>query len=102
MRGSQAQVPASSPAETTQVYQTPPAPSNRAQVERRDEPWLVLLDLDGGPSVCKLLLDGLGLVLGHALFDGLWRAVHQILGFFQPQAGNLAHGLDDIDLVRTD
>src|SRR5579863_5416170 len=60
------------------------------------------LYFDNSPGVCELLLDGLGLILGDALFHGLGRSIHQFLGFFQAQAGDFADGLDYIDLVRAD
>jgi hypothetical protein len=61
-----------------------------------------LFHFDGRASVRELLLDGLGLFLGHALFDVLGGAVNQVLGFFQAQAGDFADGLDDFDLLRAD
>src|SRR2546422_1726832 len=61
-----------------------------------------LLDLDFGAGVFELLLDRGGLVFVDAFLDGLGGAVHQVLGFFQAQAGDLANRLDDVDLVRPD
>src|SRR5437868_14837689 len=58
-----------------------------------------LLDFDFRSGLFELLLDGRRLVLVNAFLDGLGRAVNQILGFFQPQAGDFANRLDDVDLV---
>src|SRR6478736_678648 len=60
----------------------------------------VLLDFDLGASFFQLLLGGFGVSLGHSFLDGLRSAVDQVLGFLQTQTGQLAHGLDDADLVR--
>src|SRR5208282_3081536 len=57
-----------------------------------------LFHFDDSASLGKLLLDGLGFVLGNAFFDVLRRSIHQFLGFLQAQAGDLADGLDYIDL----
>src|SRR5712692_3993013 len=43
----------------------------------------LLLNLDLGTLLFQLLLDGLGLFLGHASLDRFGRALHQILRFFQ-------------------
>src|SRR6516164_5791151 len=59
-----------------------------------------LLDVDLRPRLGELLLDGLGVGLGHALFDGLRRAVDQVLGLLEAEVGDLADRLDDADLVR--
>jgi large subunit ribosomal protein L7/L12 len=47
-------------------------------------------------------LTGLGLFLGHAFLDRLRRGIDEILGLLEPQARQLAHGLDDLDLVGAD
>lgn len=47
----------------------------------------------------QLLLGGFGVSLGNAFLDGLRSAVDQVLGFLQAQTGQLAHGLDDGNLV---
>jgi len=61
-----------------------------------------LLDLD----LCALPFEGgldlLGLALGHAFLDRLGRAVDEILGLLEAEAGQLTNDLDDRDLVRTD
>ena len=38
----------------------------------------------------------------HAFFDRLGRALDEVLGFLQAEAGDLADDLDDLDLVRAD
>src|SRR5713101_5151834 len=53
-----------------------------------------LLNLDFGARVLELLLDRGGFVLVHAFFHRLRRAVHQVLGLFQAQAGHFADGFD--------
>src|SRR6478735_9405632 len=58
-----------------------------------------LLDLDLGADVLELLLDRGGLVLRHAFLDRLGRALDEVLRFLQPEAGDFADDLDDIDLV---
>src|SRR6266540_6637945 len=52
-----------------------------------------LLNLDLGALLFQLLLDGLGLFLGHASLDRLGCTLNQILRFFQTQVGHLAHNL---------
>ena len=59
----------------------------------------LLLDLDLGAGLVELLLDRLGVGLGDALLDGLGRAVDQVLGLLEAEVGDLADGLDDVDLV---
>src|SRR6187431_2954999 len=61
----------------------------------------VLLDLDLGARCFELLLDVLGLFLADVLFDRLGSAFDQVLGFLETQSGDLADGLDDVDLVGT-
>src|SRR5579863_1700086 len=58
-----------------------------------------LLDFDRGDAF-KLLLDRLCLVLGRAFLQRLGGAINQVLGFLQAERGNLADGLDGVDLVR--
>ena len=41
----------------------------------------------------------LGLGLGDAFLDGLRRAVDQVLRLLEAEAGELAHDLDDLDLL---
>src|SRR5690606_41147393 len=61
-----------------------------------------LLELDFSASFFKLLLSSFGISLGHGFLDGLGGTVNEVLGFFQAQAGDFTHGLDDADLVRAD
>jgi hypothetical protein len=61
---------------------------------------LPLLDFDLGARFLELLLDGRRLFLGHAFLHGLWRAIDEVLGFLQAEAGDFAHGLNDVDLAR--
>src|SRR5690606_23867250 len=61
-----------------------------------------LAELDDGASLFELLLRRLGFVLVHAFLDGLRRGLDEILRFLQTERRQLAHGLDDVDLVRTD
>src|SRR6476660_4436756 len=61
-----------------------------------------LLDLNLGADFLEFLLDGLGLVLGHAFFHRLGRALDQILGFLEAERRDLADDLDDVDLVGAD
>ena len=58
-----------------------------------------LLQLDLGASLFQLLLQLLGLVLGHAFLDGLGSGLNDSLGVSQAQAGDLTDGLDDLDLL---
>src|SRR6202167_5884401 len=61
---------------------------------------VALLYFNGCTGVGELLPDGLGFFLVDALFDRLGRAVHQILGFLEPQIGDFTNRFDDVDLVR--
>ena len=58
-----------------------------------------LLDRNFGAGFFERLLDLLGLFLGNAFLDGLRRALDEVLRFFQAERGDLADGLDDIDLL---
>src|ERR1700674_794311 len=58
-----------------------------------------LLDLDLGAGLFELLLDGGRFVLVDAFFDGLRSAIHQVLSFFEAQAGDFADRFNDVDLV---
>src|SRR5579864_6507145 len=51
------------------------------------------------PGVGELLLDSLSLFLIDAFLDWLGGAIHQVLGFFEAQAGYFANGFDHVDLV---
>src|SRR5258705_12744203 len=59
-----------------------------------------LLHFDSSALLFPLPLDGGGLVLRDARLDGLRSAVDEVLRFLEPQAGQLAHDLDDLDLLR--
>src|ERR671912_758304 len=61
-----------------------------------------LHDLDLRAHVLELLADRLGLFLVDAFLQRLGRALDEVLGFLQPEAGDLADDLDDLDLVRAD
>src|SRR5689334_3057015 len=61
-----------------------------------------LLDLDLGTLLLESSLDLVGLVLGDALLDRLGGRVNEILRLLETQAGQLAHDLDDRDLVGAD
>src|ERR671938_248088 len=58
-----------------------------------------LLDLDARALILELLLDLLRLVLGHALLHGLAAGLDQILRLFEPEPGERADLLDDVDLL---
>ena len=47
-----------------------------------------LLDFDSCASFVQLLLQRVGISLGHAFLNSLGSAVNQILGFFQAQTGS--------------
>src|SRR3954467_7489291 len=67
---------------------------------RKPQPWPeALADADLRADVFELLPDRLGLFLGHAFLDRLRRALDEVLGFLQTQAGDFADDLDDLDLV---
>src|SRR4029453_6013783 len=57
------------------------------------------LDLDGGADLLELLLHVGRLRLGNLLLHRLGGAVHEILGLLEAQSGELAHHLDDLDLL---
>ena len=57
-----------------------------------------LLQLDLAAGLFDLLLQSLGVVLGHALLQGLGSALDSGLGLGQALAGDLADNLDDLDL----
>src|SRR5260221_9765808 len=67
---------------------------------RREAPRL--LDLDLRADVRELLDDRGRFVLRNAFLDDLRRTLDQVLGFLQPEAGDFADDLDDVDLVRAD
>src|SRR6201995_4395029 len=59
----------------------------------------VLLDLNGGAGALEGSLGLLRGLLVDLLKDGLRRAVDQVLGLLEPEAGERAHLLDDLDLL---
>src|SRR3954469_714467 len=61
-----------------------------------------LLDLDLRALLLEGRLDLLGLVAGDRFLDRLGCGVDEVLGFLEPQPGELADDLDDGDLVRAD
>src|SRR5687767_13367205 len=72
-------------------------PANRTLARLGEGPG-DLLQFDGRALLFELFLDGLGLVLGDALFHSTGGAIHQVLGLFQAEAGDFADRLDDLDL----
>src|SRR5581483_7340051 len=58
-----------------------------------------VLQLDLRAALFQLLLHRFGVSLGNAFLHGLRRAFDQVLGFLQPQTGDFAHDLDDVDLL---
>src|SRR3977135_3780495 len=63
------------------------------------EPAEALFHFDNSARFRELLLDRLRFVLGNAFLDALGSAIHQVLGFFQAEAGDFPYCLDYIDLV---
>src|ERR1700680_4758157 len=61
-----------------------------------------LFHFDFGAGIFKLFLDGGGFVLVHAFFDRFRRAVNEVLGFLQSEAGDFANRFDDVNFVGTD
>src|SRR4029434_4940598 len=57
------------------------------------------LDLDGGPDLLEFLLDVGCFRIRPLLLSRLGGAVHEVLGFLEPEPGQLAHHLDDLDLL---
>src|SRR5262249_53352447 len=58
-----------------------------------------LLDRDGRALLLELLLHVVGLGLRDPFLNRLGRAVDQVLGFLEAEPGQLAHDLDDLDLL---
>src|SRR4051794_25800791 len=58
-----------------------------------------LLDRNLRAGVLELLLDGVGLGLRDVFLDRLGGAFDQILGLLEAEVGQLAHHLDDADLL---
>src|SRR5882762_850437 len=59
-------------------------------------PWL--LDLGLGAGVDQLLQNRFRVRFGHAFLHGLGRSIHQVLGFLQPEPGELADRLITLTL----
>src|SRR5690349_6449061 len=58
-----------------------------------------LLELDGGAGALELGLGLLGVVLRRPLEHRLRRAVNEVLGLLEPEAGEGPDLLDDLDLL---
>src|SRR6266446_634906 len=81
------------------VYQTKDDPSKAANFNGFS--YLQLLNFYGSAHVHKFLLDRRSFILTDALFDWLRSAIDQVLGFLQPETGDLANSLDHVNLVGT-
>src|ERR687895_891211 len=57
------------------------------------------LHLDCRSLLLELGLDGVGLILRDAALHCLRRAVHEVLRLLEAEAGQLAHDLDDLNLL---
>src|SRR5690606_35788303 len=71
----------------------------RARSDRAPGRGGALLQLDGGAGALELALELLGLLLRGGLLDGVGRAVDEVLGLLEAEAGDGADLLDDGDLV---
>src|SRR6266536_2526376 len=82
---------------------TPSAAGRKPAAERVEIPEpgekAQLLDLDLCADVLEFLFDVGGLFLGDPLLQDSRRAVDQILGFLQAEAGDFPDALDRLDLV---
>src|SRR5450830_672001 len=81
------------------VHARPEGRAYGTNTARARLPRAALFDFDFGADVRELLLDRERLVLGDAFLDRLRRPLDQVLRFLQPQAGDFADDLDDVDLV---
>src|SRR5215467_3243588 len=61
--------------------------------------WQSLLELDLGALGLELGLELLGVGLRHAVLDRLRSTFDQVLGLLEAETGDLAHRLDDVDLL---
>src|SRR5450759_674762 len=68
------------------------------QMPCQRRPGKRLLDLYLASGVLDLRGDRLGLLLADALLDRLGGAVDEVLGLLEAEAGELANGLDHVDL----
>src|SRR5476649_336721 len=66
---------------------------------RTGPPGICLLEFDLGAFGLELRLELLGIGLRHAFLDRLRRFLDQVLGFLEPETGDFAHHLDDVDLL---
>ena len=69
-------------------------------LDRHECLFCKLLHFNGCAGIRELFPDGLSFVLADAFLNRLRRAVHQVFGFLQAQAGHFANNLNDIDFVR--
>src|SRR4051794_12615312 len=67
--------------------------------ERLADPRGNLLNLDRSALILKLLLEFCSFFLVYAFFNRLRRTLDQVLGLLEPQAGDGADFLNDIDLL---
>src|SRR5687768_8165184 len=74
-------------------------PIGRARGRARPGTATALLDLDGRALLLELGLHRVRLVLRDALLHRRRRAVDEVLRLLEAQAGQLAHDLDDLDLL---
>src|SRR5207245_2400783 len=74
-------------------------PGSRMRLEPASPVRPALLDLDGGPLLLERGLHLRRIVLADVLLHGLGSAVHQVLRLLEAEAGQLAHDLDDLDLL---
>src|ERR1044072_5124269 len=58
-----------------------------------------LLKFDGSAGSFELGLGVLGVSLGDVFFDGLGGTINESFGFGEAETGDLANGLDDVDLL---
>src|SRR5690349_10479072 len=74
----------------------------RVSAIRKRKQWSVRsLEGDLGALALELGLGSLGLLLVDTLEDRLGGALDGVLGLLEAQAGQLAHDLDDLDLLAT-
>ena len=60
-----------------------------------------LLEFDFRASFFELFLGSFCVGLWNTFFDILWRAVNQVFGFFEAQAGQFANSLNNLHLLGT-
>src|SRR6476659_3999600 len=74
------------------------SPRLREGFSKHKRSGLRLLDVDLSAGLFDCLLDLVGLVLADGLLDGLWRAIDEVLGFFEAETRDFANGFDDVQL----